>query len=177
MGYRHSREELLEGALEAALADGLHRLTFGRLAARLGVTDRAIVYYFPSKDALLTEVLGVVGERLAAVLASAVDAGVPDHRALVATVWPAVATPDVDALFALYVEAIGLAGSGAQPYRRLVAPLADGWVTWFAALLQGTPATRRREAEAAVVLLDGLLLLRRVSGPAAATRAAALLTR
>ena len=34
VGYRHTREEILDGALRAAIDDGLSQLTFGRLAKR-----------------------------------------------------------------------------------------------------------------------------------------------
>ena len=33
--------------------DGLSNLTFGRLAKRLGMADRTIVYYFPTKADLI----------------------------------------------------------------------------------------------------------------------------
>ena len=42
-------------------------------------------------------------------------------------------------------------------------------------MLVGTPAHKRREAEAALALVDGLLLLRQLAGPAAANRAAKVL--
>ena len=59
MGHKYSREEILDGALRTALTDGLSQLTFGRLARRLGVSDRVIVYYFPSKTELIVSVLTV----------------------------------------------------------------------------------------------------------------------
>jgi len=49
MGYRHTKEEILEGALAVAFADGLSQLTYGRVARRLGISDRIVVYYFPSR--------------------------------------------------------------------------------------------------------------------------------
>lgn len=175
MGYRHTHEDLLTGAVDAALEEGLTRLTFGRLATRLGVTDRAIVYYFPSKDVLVTQVLATLGDRLIDILADVVSGEPLDHRELVATAWPALARPEVDPLFALYFEAVGLAASGVEPYRSLASPLITGWVGWFSAVLVGTPAHKRREAEAALALVDGLLLLRQLAGPAAANRAAKVL--
>ena len=56
MGHKHTKEEILEGALAAAFDDGLSQLTFGRLAKRLGINDRVVVYYFPSKDDLTIHV-------------------------------------------------------------------------------------------------------------------------
>jgi len=48
MGHKHTKEEILDGALRAALDEGLSQLTFGRLAKRMGMNDRMIVYYFPT---------------------------------------------------------------------------------------------------------------------------------
>ena len=78
----------------------------------------------------------------------------------------------MDAIFALFLEANGLAASGREPYRTLVPQLVDAWIMWAAEYVQGTSAERRTEAETAIALLDGLLLLRQMAGPAAADRAA-----
>lgn len=175
MGYRHSREELLDGALEAALSEGLAKLTFGRLGTRLGVTDRALVYYFPSKADLISQVLTRLGERLQAVLADAFTVGARDHRDLLRSAWPALARPQVDPMFGLYLEASGMAASGAEPFRSLAGPLTQGWTLWLAEFIEGPDAVRRSEAEATLAVLDGLLLLRQLGGAAAANRAAKVL--
>lgn len=175
MGYRHTREQLLDGAVEAVLDEGLTRLTFGRLASRLGVTDRAIVYYFPTKDDLVGAVLLAVSGRLTSLLEEAASAQVTDHRGLVGALWPALARPAVDPYFAVFFEATGLAASGAEPYRTLAGSLVTAWIDWLAPLVLGPAAVRRREAQAAVALLDGLLLMRQLAGPAVANRAAQVL--
>ena len=46
MGYRHTREDILDGALTVAFDDGLSQLTYGRVAKQLGISDRTVVYYF-----------------------------------------------------------------------------------------------------------------------------------
>jgi len=172
MGYRHSKDDILEGALLAVFDDGLSRLTFGRLAARLGISDRVIVYYFPSKDDLIGEVLANLGQRLQLALAPAVTTPVDDHRQLVAKVWPVVARAEVDPVFALFFEAAGLAAAGIEPYRDLASQLMQGWIDWAAGCIRATPARRRAEAAAAIASLDGLLLLRQLAGADAANRAA-----
>lgn len=172
MGYRHSRDEILEGALAVALRDSLGELTFGRVAKHLGVSDRMVVYYFPSKDDLLGEVLLLVGTRLMAVLGRAFAAPAADHLELARTAWPILARPDIDPWFALFFEANGMAAAGRAPYVELVAQLVEAWIGWVAEFFSGTPAQRRAEAEAVVALLDGLLLLRQLGGAAAANRAA-----
>ena len=164
----------MNGALAAALDDGLSQLTFGRLAKRLGISDRTIVYYFPTKDDLVSEVILAMGAQLQETLAEAFVVPAADHRALMAAAWPVVATPEADGVFALFFEANGLAAVGRDPYRELVPTLVGVWIEWAAAFIDGDPEHRRAEAETAVALLDGLLLLRQLAGPDAADRAAAV---
>ncbi len=172
MGYRHTREDILGGALAVAFDDGLSQLTFGRVAKRLGISDRIVVYYFPSKDELVSEVLFAVGSQLQQTLEPVFGSPATDYLELVRAAWPIVALPDADPVFALFFEANGLAAAGREPFRTLVPHLVDAWITWAAEFFQGSPAHRRTEAEAAIALLDGLLLVRQLAGPTAADRAA-----
>jgi len=172
MGYRHTKDEILDGAMAVAFDDGLSQLTYGRVAKQLAISDRVVVYYFPSKDDLIGEVLVGVGSQLQQALQPAFRTPAKDHLQLVKSAWPVMAKAEADAVFSLFLEATGLAASGREPYRTLVPQLVEAWIAWAADFLQGTPAQRRSEAEAAVALLDGLLLLRQMAGTAAADRAA-----
>ena len=172
MGYRHSKDEILEGAVAAALDDGLSQLTFGRLAKRLGINDRTIVYYFPTKDDLTTEVVMAVGVQLQQMLGDAFSTPAADHLELARAAWPVLARREADPIFALFFEANGLAAARREPYDTLVPQLIEAWITWVMTFLTGTVARRRAEAEAAIALIDGLLLLRQLGGSAAAARAA-----
>jgi AcrR family transcriptional regulator len=172
MGHKHTKEEILEGALAAAVDDGLSQLTFGRLAKRLGINDRTIVYYFPSKDELVSEVLMSMGMQLQGTLATAFTSPAVDHIELARSAWPVLAREDVDPIFALFFEANGLAATGREPYRTLVPALVEAWIDWASTFVEGTPKQRRVEAETAIAVIDGLLLLRQLGGPAAAERAA-----
>ncbi len=172
MGHKYTKNEILEGALAAAGDEGLSRLTFGRLATRLGISDRVIVYYFPSKDDLISQVLLAMGTRLQETLGAAFAGPVADHVELLTAAWPLVTTPDADAVFALFFEANGLAASGREPYRSIVSTLVDLWIQWVSTFLDGTADERRVEAEATIAMIDGLLLLRQLAGPDAAERAA-----
>ena len=83
-----------------------------------------------------------------------------------------LAHPEADAVLALFFEASGLAAAGTAPYDVIVPTLVTAWLDWAEARLDGPPSRRRTEAEAAVALIDGLLLFRQVMGADAADRAA-----
>ena len=172
MGHKHTKEEILAGALTTAFDVGLSQLTYGRVAKRLGINDRIVVYYFPTKADLVSEVLISLGTQLQQTLAPAFVSPAADHLALLRAAWPVLARPDADAVFALFFEANGLAATGRDPYRSVVPQLVDAWIAWAADFIVGTPTQRRAQAETAIAVIDGLLLLRQLAGPAAADRAA-----
>jgi len=172
MGHRHTQDEILRGALDTAFRDGLSQLSFGRVAKELGINDRTVVYYFPTKTDLITEVLLALGGQLQTTLAPAVTTGVDDHLELLRLAWPILATTDADPVFALFFEANGLAAAGREPYSSLVPDLVAAWIAWAVEFIHGPDEHRQIEAEAAIALIDGLLLLRQLAGPAAAERAA-----
>ena len=172
MGPKHSRDEILRAALVVARSEGLSRLSFGRVAEHMGISDRTVVYYFPTKDDLATAVVTEIALELQATLETAFDEPVADHRDLLRTAWPILARPSADPVFALFFEANGLAVTGLAPYRDLVPNLVRVFIAWAAEHIDGPPDHRRTEAETAIAVLDGLLLLRQLAGPAAANRAA-----
>ena len=172
MGYRHTKQEILEGALAAAMDDGLSQLTFGRVAKRLGINDRTVVYYFPTKDALITEVVMSMGLQLQETLGEAFSTPAADHLELARTAWPVLARDEADPIFALFFEANGLAATGRAPFDALIPRLVEAWIEWVMSFLTGTERERRAEAAAAIAVIDGLLLLRLLAGPDAAARAA-----
>jgi AcrR family transcriptional regulator len=51
------REEILAAARAVIVRDGLAAATLGAVADELGLTKAALYYYFPSKDALLNELM------------------------------------------------------------------------------------------------------------------------
>jgi AcrR family transcriptional regulator len=175
MGYRHTKQEILDGALAAAFDDGLSQLTFGRVAKRLGINDRTVVYYFPTKEDLLTEVVMSMGLQLQHTLGEAFASPAGDHLDLARAAWPALARKETDRIFALFFEANGLAATGRAPFDTLVPQLVEAWIAWLMGFLSGSERERRAEAEAAIALIDGLILLRLLAGAPAATRAAARL--
>ncbi len=172
MGHKHTKEEILDGALADVRDEGLSQLSFGRVAKRLGINDRTVVYYFPTKDDLVGEVLSALAQQMLDTLGAAFTKSAADHLELARAAWPHLARPEADPVFALFFEANGLAAARRAPYDTVVPALVDAWITWMMPFLAGSAKQRRAEAEAALALIDGLLLLRQLAGAAAANRAA-----
>jgi AcrR family transcriptional regulator len=173
MGYRHSREEILESAVAVALESGMAALTFGRVGARLAISDRTVVYYFPTKLDLVNAVAGALVADMMNLLEEAFGSKPLHQKDLMNRAWPALTTTSADRVFALYFEIVGLASSGNAPFDTLAPALVAGWVDWLGPRVLGSTADiRRRRALATVAQIDGLLLVRHVLGADAGDDAA-----
>jgi AcrR family transcriptional regulator len=178
VGYRHSREEMLTAAVEVARADGLAALSFGRVARRLRISDRTVVYYFPTKSDLIVAVVSKLGAQLQAVLQEAFGDDRLSERDLLRRSWPVLASSQADPLFAVFFQSVGLATAGVDPYPALVARLIDDWAAWLSPRIDlgdvhdASDELRRVIALALMAQLDGLLLLRHTAGPETAEDAA-----
>ena len=86
---RDTRDRILETAAALLGAGGLEAVTFDAVAARLRITKQAVIYWFPSKVALLSELAlpGLRGEARVAIDAAAGAASVTEAaRAVVRAV-------------------------------------------------------------------------------------------
>lgn len=173
MGYKYDEATILDVAVEAALELGISQLTFGSLAKRSGINDRSIVYYFPTKEHLLSAVVVELGGRLRVGLDEAFGSEPLSPQELLDRAWPVLASPRFDRVFGLLFELVGLAGGGVEPYVHLAPELIRQWIDWLTPRVAISDQGDRRSAAAAVLAqIDGLLLLRLTAGPRVANQAA-----
>jgi len=173
VGYRHSEEEIVEAAAAVALEHGMSGLTYRRVADRLEISDRMVVYYLPTKADLVLAATTAVSVRLQQLLGEAFGDERRDPDALVRKAWPVLTTPTADRIFAIFFEAIGLAAAGTDPYDQLVPAMMQAWLDWLSTRSTGsTPSARRRNALAVIARVDGLLVVRLTLGVDASNAAA-----
>src|SRR6185295_10015043 len=87
-----SREEILEATRRVLLRDGLAATTLDAVAREVGVSKTALYYYYPSKDALLFELVFGAMETQARAVHGAVERAADGGEALRAIIRETVHT-------------------------------------------------------------------------------------
>ncbi|HDL42281.1 MAG TPA: TetR/AcrR family transcriptional regulator [Actinobacteria bacterium] len=172
MGHKHDHGTLLAAAVEFVEANGLSRFSFGRLAKHVGIADRTIVYYFPTKDQLVTEVLEAISGRLLAQLAQALGEQPLPRIELLKAAWPVLTSPESEPTFRVFLELGGLAASRIEPYAAITREIFLGWHAWLATLVAASTSSRRsNDAAVLIAQIDGLMLMRMAGDPGMAQQA------
>jgi AcrR family transcriptional regulator len=119
------RQELLERAVDYAVARGLDGLTLRPLAEALKVQPNTLVHHFGSKEELLSEILNGVRDRLREMWGQ--FAQQPGGDPLVG-VWNWTADPERAAFFRFFFEAYGLALRRPESFRPFLSRVISDWV-------------------------------------------------
>jgi len=149
------RDQVAQAATDYVLEHGLVGLSLRPLAARLGTSDRMLLYHFDGKDDLVSTVLRVSNDRSVAEIRALPPA--PDVRTAVLELWKAVTSPRLDRCQRLYVEAAALGLFGREPYVSVVREANQLWVAAVADYMVGS-GMPRAQGQRAVALLDAALM-------------------
>lgn len=140
---------------------GVSGLSFASVGSALGIADRTVVYYFPTKAELLEAAVRKGSESLSSLLGSAFgDAPITAERAA-ERAWPVMSSDDAAPWIRVYFELVGRGAAGEEPHGALAREITSEWIRWLADRIDGgTVESRLSAATGVVAQIDGRLLLR-----------------
>ena len=135
---RPTRDLILDTALDRFGTRGFDGVSLDEIAAEVGVTKQTVLYWFPSKDALLAAVLAHTADELAVAVEAAVRAAPGEPLARVEAVVKAVFRPAVrrPALLGLVREVSRLDTTVSEGLVERIRPLVDDAIAYLGAEME-----------------------------------------
>jgi AcrR family transcriptional regulator len=148
------RVALLESIVDYVTANGLSDLSLRPLADAVGSSPRVLLYYFSSKEELITEILASARARQRAVFAD-LPTNPQSYAETVRAAWALMSAPANEPVFRLFFEIYGLALQDRHRYAPFLRNAVDDWLDYLerSALRDGHTETDARAL--ASVLLAG----------------------
>jgi AcrR family transcriptional regulator len=160
--YAGRREELLDGATEWVLANGLTSLSLRGIAADLGISHRTLLHHFPTKQQLVAEVLRELRARNVAILKEhAASSNDTDPKSLIVAMWEHFTAPENLSYHRLFFEVYGLSLADSDHYGAYREGFESDWAGAIVELLAAAGASRARAEQLATLIVAsyrGLLL-------------------
>jgi AcrR family transcriptional regulator len=151
------KQQIIAQVTQYMVDNGLAELGLRRLAEVAGTSDRMLIYYFDTKDALIGTVLQSIAANLALQFDAALGTRQRDAKTLLAELLMLGAVPPFDAIIRLWFEVVGLAARGRSPYAENAAAIAQNWMAWIQQRLDDADAD---QAANVFIELEGTLLLK-----------------
>lgn len=153
------RAQLLEAMADHVVQAGLAGSSLRPLARAAGTSDRMLLYYFPTKDALIEAVLGHVSQRMAAHLSAALGPLRLPADQLLPVLEAQTLHPQFRPTLALFLEVASRASRGDTLCRRVGAEVVESFLAWIEAQLDAPPDQLRTQALAILTRIEGRVVL------------------
>jgi AcrR family transcriptional regulator len=174
-GPRAKRIEIAERIADSLLDCGVAQIPLRDLAARLGTSDRMLLYYFKDKTDLVGCSVGIVSTRLSALIGASFGVGKMMPAEMADRSIRLLLSDRMKPYMAVWGDLSARAARGEEPFRGIAQRTFEGWVGWIAERLAIPDTVQRDKAAAAVlVLLEGVRLVEIVR-PGVAAQAVDLL--
>lgn len=128
------RTELLDAAVDYILKHGLADLSLRPLAEALDSSPRVLLYYFGSKEDLVSEILERAGARQRELFVRLRTRHLGSDEACRA-IWEIMSAPASEPVFRLFFEVYGLALQDRKRYARFLQRVVSEWLEFIAAPL------------------------------------------
>lgn len=167
------RAQLTEALADMVLAEGIDALALRPAAARLGTSDRMLLYYFGTKTALMGDVLACASERFASHLTRTTQGRRIPPQHMVGHATALLSEPEGRAFVQLWMEIAARAARGDAQYGEAAAAIAEFWTDWIVNCVHFPAGTQSRNAAAMMLaIVNGIAMLDRTA-PAVAEAARA----
>jgi AcrR family transcriptional regulator len=145
--------ELLDAIVDHLVEHGLADLSLRPLGKAVGASPRVLLYYFGSKEELVTRALARLRERQRDAFASLPAADLPTPAEACRAIWRQMSAPRSEAAFRLFFEVYALALRHPRRFAAFLKAAVEDWLELLAAPLcrAGHPAAEAR-VQATVVL-------------------------
>ncbi len=164
MTNEERRADLTDRIATIALTEGLDALALRGLAGRLETSSRMLLYYFQTKEALVTAALVRISEQMAELLRSIEEAPPCMPGALMEQVLTAFAASEFAPFLRIWTEVVSRGGRGEAPYDAISQIIVQRWVAWTEArLVPGSHGHAHAVAISLLAMVDGLTLLEMAS--------------
>jgi AcrR family transcriptional regulator len=175
--FAAKRAALTDRLTDIVLAEGLNDLGLRPAAARLGTSDRMLLYYFETKADLIVAVLTRMSERLARVLESSAAGERQSADSLLGRAWMLFENPQIVPFMRVWAEVTSRGTRGEEPYRKVASQTILRWLAWIEERLDMPAGKKRRQNAAAILtILEGATLLE-MSNPGSTEGVRILLTK
>lgn len=151
------KAEILQRLTHYLIENGVADIGLRKLAEVAGTSDRMLIYYFATKDALIGQVLQTIAANFAAQLDAVLGQEKRNADELLTALLSLSNTPQFYAVIQLWFEVVGLAARGQEPYASNATAIAATWLQWIESRLADG---QTEQALSLFATLEGRLLLK-----------------
>lgn len=151
------KTQIIQQITQHMLENGLTDVGLRKLAEVAGTSDRMLIYYFETKDALIGQVLQGIASNLAAQLDALLGEEKRSAEALLKELYTLSSVPQFYATIQFWFEVMGLAAREQEPYAEHAKAIAANWLQWIEGKLEASQTDR---AFALFAELEGRFMLK-----------------
>jgi AcrR family transcriptional regulator len=126
------RAELLERIVDYVYRHGVSQLSLRPLGEAVGCSPRLLLYFFQSKEQLVTEVLAAAGMRQRALVSRLRMEHLATPAQACKEIWRSISDPQSEPLFRLFFELYGLALQDRRKYASFLKRVVGDWLAFIA---------------------------------------------
>lgn len=154
------KAQIIQLITQYLIEDGLSDIGLRKLAAVAGTSDRMLIYYFETKDALIGEVLHAIASGFVGQLDLLLGQHQRSRGVLLNELLALSSTPQFYAVIQLWFEVVGLAARRQEPFLSNAMVIAANWLRWIESRMTDA---QPNDAIALFAELEGRLMLKLLS--------------